>query len=358
MKLYSEYLEKYKDGNFDDFVGREVDTFNSYLRNVTFFNDEREIIVSEFFGVGVIENLTKVAKKDEEKRLNYSLSFNKILSFLGSICRFEGDNSSEFSQKDVISRFRVPFYPSYALFVVKYYSHFEEWNNKYKDGTQSDYNNINLSFYESFFDYSQPEILCPRLLVYNTKSGGYPEYLMIDEYKNLLQEICEYAGIKSDETSYMEIFDLATSYKQYRLDLGAHLISSFFIGIGGFEDGLWIDHTKWENFEYSLPRIIDFLKNNVDNTNNVTSNTDIPNIKTNIKPTELVELVKALYESGTIKGKQKDLYAYFAKCFDVEVNNPSKLLQDIKNRNNGSETLFLDELKTSLFNYITKENKR
>ncbi len=81
-------------------------------------------------------------------------------------------------------------------------------------------------------------------------------------------------------------------------------------------------------------------------------------MKFNILPTELVELVKALYENGTIKGKQKDLYNYFAKCFDVEVKNPNKLLQDIKNRNNGSETLFLNNLKTSLFDYMTKENRR
>jgi hypothetical protein len=75
-------------------------------------------------------------------------------------------------------------------------------------------------------------------------------------------------------------------------------------------------------------------------------------------PTELMELIKALIENGTIKGTQKDIIKTFANFFNTEINNPDKLIQDIKGRNNGSETLFLDKVKSSLFNYLTKEKIR
>lgn len=70
--------------------------------------------------------------------------------------------------------------------------------------------------------------------------------------------------------------------------------------------------------------------------------------------TDLIELIKALIENGTVKGKQKDIINSISTFFGIEINHPDKLINDIKNRNNGSETLFLDSLKMSLFDYLKK----
>ncbi len=74
--------------------------------------------------------------------------------------------------------------------------------------------------------------------------------------------------------------------------------------------------------------------------------------------TELIELTKALIENQSIKGVQRDIILEFSKLLNFEIKNPNKLITDIKKRNIGSETLFIDKLKTSLLNYITKENIR
>lgn len=82
------------------------------------------------------------------------------------------------------------------------------------------------------------------------------------------------------------------------------------------------------------------------------------NIKFNITQTEFTELIKALIQNNNVIGKQKDILDEFSSFFGIKINNPNKLIQDIKNRNTGSETLFIDKLKATLFDYITKENTR
>lgn len=79
--------------------------------------------------------------------------------------------------------------------------------------------------------------------------------------------------------------------------------------------------------------------------------------------TEFMELIKALIESGSIKdsnkkGKQIELVRALSDTLNTNIKNPDKLISDIKNRNNDSETLFLDKLKDHLIAYITKENRR
>lgn len=70
--------------------------------------------------------------------------------------------------------------------------------------------------------------------------------------------------------------------------------------------------------------------------------------------TELIELIKSLIENNTLRGKQKEIISRVSKIFGVKINNPDKLIQDIKKRNIGSETLFLDKLKSSLYDFINK----
>ncbi|WP_281634601.1 RteC domain-containing protein [Flavobacterium luteolum] len=74
--------------------------------------------------------------------------------------------------------------------------------------------------------------------------------------------------------------------------------------------------------------------------------------------TDFIELIKALIENGNLKGTQSELIKNLSAIFSIEIKNPSKLINDIKKRNNGSETLFLDKLKKSLFDYITLEKRK
>ena len=83
-------------------------------------------------------------------------------------------------------------------------------------------------------------------------------------------------------------------------------------------------------------------------------NTKNTSLKWHGTQTEFMELSKALIESNVLRGKQKDIINNLSIMFDFKVNAPDKVIQDIKNRNIGSETLFLDKLKTSLLDYIKK----
>lgn len=74
--------------------------------------------------------------------------------------------------------------------------------------------------------------------------------------------------------------------------------------------------------------------------------------------TEFIELIKALIENGNIKGTQTEIISNLSNVFNIEIKHPNKLITDIKIRNNGSETLFLDKLQKSLFDYITLEKKK
>ena len=70
--------------------------------------------------------------------------------------------------------------------------------------------------------------------------------------------------------------------------------------------------------------------------------------------TEFIELIKALIENNTLRGTQKAIIESTSVFFGLTINNPDKLIQDVKKRNTGSETLFLDKLKTNLYEYIQK----
>lgn len=83
-----------------------------------------------------------------------------------------------------------------------------------------------------------------------------------------------------------------------------------------------------------------------------------PSAQWNSNQTEFMELVKSLIENGNVKGKQKDIITSFSHFFNITINNPDKLLTDIKKRNTESETLFLDKLKSSLLCFINREKTR
>jgi hypothetical protein len=81
-------------------------------------------------------------------------------------------------------------------------------------------------------------------------------------------------------------------------------------------------------------------------------------LKWNGTQTEFIELVKALIENGNIKGTQTEIISKLSNVFNLEIKNPNKLINDLKLRNNNSETLFLGRLQKTLFDYITLEKKK
>ena len=105
------------------------------------------------------------------------------------------------------------------------------------------------------------------------------------------------------------------------------------------------------------------INNNIEKTNDITqqqpTETD-PEKSLNWQgtQTEFIEMVKALIENGNIKGTQTEIIKSLSNVFNIKIKNENKLINDIKTRNNGSETLFIDKLKKTLFNYITLENKK
>lgn len=97
----------------------------------------------------------------------------------------------------------------------------------------------------------------------------------------------------------------------------------------------------------------------IENDNlNSTKPTNKNTLKWTGEQTEFIELFKALILNGSITGtgNQLDKINQLASLLNFEINNPYKLLNDIKTtRNNGSETLFLDKLKKTFYDYITTE---
>ena len=112
------------------------------------------------------------------------------------------------------------------------------------------------------------------------------------------------------------------------------------------------DYNKRDRSILSFTKIIDFLKIKKQNPKNEN------NLNWNGTQIEFIELVKALIENGNIKGTQTETIKSLSNIFNYKINNENKTINDIKNRNNGSETLFLDKLKKTLFDYITLENKK
>jgi len=96
-------------------------------------------------------------------------------------------------------------------------------------------------------------------------------------------------------------------------------------------------------------------KNEKESSNsNFFNSKNLKEIKFNLTQIELTELVKALIENGNVKGKQKEIINAFSSFFEIEIRNQGKTINDLKKRNNGSETLFLDKLKATLNDYINE----
>ena len=119
--------------------------------------------------------------------------------------------------------------------------------------------------------------------------------------------------------------------------------------------------SKISSLKIMFLKIIEFLETKK-NENKMKieqkNNTEIKTLNWNGTQTEFIELIKSLIENGNIKGTQTEIISKLSNVFNIEIKHPNKLITDIKTRNNGSETLFLDKLQKSLFDYITLEKKK
>jgi hypothetical protein len=113
-----------------------------------------------------------------------------------------------------------------------------------------------------------------------------------------------------------------------------------------------------ERLATSFYKITDFLNNKANEITNPTTQPIQNKVKFHGNQTQFLELIKSLIENGNLKGSQNEIITNCSKFFNIEINNPDQTLSKIKGRNNDSETLFLDQLKKTLFDHITTEKTR
>lgn len=188
------------------------------------------------------------------------------------------------------------------------------------------------------------------------------------------------SGINKD-TKYVDIEDLLFNFEFYKIRSFKYMINKKIkeienkSSLGSNEFATATNDTKFIKWQGTETELNSFIRRTVHLWRSLKIQEDIKTLEIENKsisiekssyaptqwhgtPTEFIELVKALIESNILKGKQKDIITNLSSVFGLKINNPDKLIQDIKNRNTGSETLFLDTLKTTLYDYFTKENRR
>ncbi len=243
----------------------------------------------------------------------------------------------------------LKFYYDYNEFINNFDDNFKEWQKEFPSGDLYDFACYYFVLYGPFSDYSENSYDLSLMDVFNKFNDGV-------EKKN------------GNELKEFKEFFKANNFSKNKVDTYIDYCCKFLYE----EDGLvYYDYTSLINFIMSVPKIMSYLmvimetenndekfkrdlKNRKKTTTNKEQTKQKPKFKTNITQTQLVELVKALIENGTIQGTQKNIMNDFANFFGIEVNNPNKLIQDIKGRSNGGETLFLDDLSSSLFDYLSK----
>lgn len=303
--------------------------------------------------------------------------------------------------------YNTPLYYSFSEFLANYESDFNEWKTFYPDGTEryflktiyDKYNKIpyfneleSSTQIDSYGrEYIIEEIVRKKtfsdyiMLPYFDGIGEYPrkEKVGFDDLAELITARIRFVlnpelkkGIEFNGMTYnlfptnnisfdiQNIWDIQDIFDRQPTDgyvIDVFEFSSYtpFMEIKKTDDDLgyvYFNEYKYKNFEYTVNQILDWIddkKNKLQNTGFIKSN-----IKWQGTQTELTELIKALIENGNIQGTQKDVFNSFTDFLNFDINNQSKLINDIKNRNNGSETIFLDKLKSSLLNFINRENKR
>jgi len=107
-------------------------------------------------------------------------------------------------------------------------------------------------------------------------------------------------------------------------------------------------------FKYEFKNWRKFIELIDEKLNNSPTIKKIETLKWKGAKIEFVELSKALIESNLFDGTQKEIVAKLSAFFEIDIKTYDQKLTQIKGRNNGSETLFLDQLKQNLDKYTKK----
>lgn len=197
----------------------------------------------------------------------------------------------------------------------------------YIDFDELHFINSELGFYNGC--YATANVTQQRLIVNNPDYSEY-QYRYMNEF--------EYNEIWQIDSKFSENYEIKSLIKDERKWL---------------TDGYNIEIC--DQLTTSFSKIIEYLNIKI---NTRANSNGFQKVKFHGSQTEFIELIKALTENGNLKGIQKDNIEFCSKFFDIEIKNPDQTLTKLKSRNNGSETLFLDKLKISLFNHITVETKK
>jgi hypothetical protein len=217
---------------------------------------------------------------------------------------------------------------TFKTYKETYHSLLENHIATYEDYDELHFINSELYFYQNC--YTTANVTEQKLFVYNEEFNEY-RYSYINEF--------EYGQETHTEVNGNENFDVKALIKN---------------------DKKWMtngyDMVICDQLTTSFAKIIEYL--NI-KKNKLTNNNEFPKVKFHGSQTEFIELIKALTENGNLKGIQKDNIEICSDFFGIEIKHPAKLISDINNtRNTGGETLFLDKLKKSLYNYIQQQNQK
>ena len=181
----------------------------------------------------------------------------------------------------------------------------------------------------------------------NTGDNHNKQIVIEAHYYDLLEQYLERNNGTKNELDF--ILNEVNFYKDFIKEFEAENPTEDW-EIAWKEDHL-IGYKKYYNyFRRELER---FDENDIKIAKNRVSETQ-SNVRFELKQVEVIELVKALILNGNVTGTQKDIIKEFGDFFKIKINNPNKTLQDIKNRNNGSESLFVDKLKLNIFKFVQK----
>lgn len=199
-----------------------------------------------------------------------------------------------------------------------------------------------------------------KLLKENTFFWGCSFQVYKDAYREIMAE-------------YLKEFSdaLEIDFIRYEAELLINYIRKRYFGFIGSDSQIKINYSKDRKEEYLTQKAVnlgydlqfyfdeDALQpsfNLIEMINN--DNESSISVNWNGTQTEFIELIKALIENKTLKGKQKDIIEHASRFFNIVINNPSKTITDIQKRKNGNETLFINKLKTSLLDFINREIER
>lgn len=278
----------------------------------------------------------------------------------------------------------IPIYYSFSEFQKKYNNDFKKWKKTFADGTEKFFLEELETLYSSFCTGSRMNYVFEDTIRINYwVDGFYQNYdLSLFDYVREVQSLyTDYLTREKIEPKNEFEFKTYLTYEVFEnpnstTDYNTFLRYKPFIKFekSWLSDDHYLltpDKVKFKNFGFSCIQILNMIAEKLsviepiksiiigDRMYDIEPKEEVPinGLKFYGNQTEFVELVKALIENDNLRGTQKDLFEKLSNVFQIEINNHDKLISDIKHRNNGSETLFLDRLKKSMNEYIIKDKE-